>query len=185
MLSSLLTAVNRLETTALYAQVATDLLREVTSPLENLHRTYRTEHFRARSRGRLPRAWAGVATDRTAEPGTAEGHVGNRTVPQCGAGWTCVALFRLQTDRSRLQFLPYGKCFPMGIRCLGASTERTPRPFNSPLKLGPEHGDYLIGRPKRTPAQMRRDDRVEGFELLSWISPSVDFSGRQIAMPEP
>ncbi|MGF6473076.1 hypothetical protein QFZ89_008327 [Paraburkholderia youngii] len=31
-----MTAVNRLETTALYAQVATDLLREVTSPLERL-----------------------------------------------------------------------------------------------------------------------------------------------------
>jgi site-specific recombinase XerD len=29
----------KLETTALYAQVATDLLREVISPLENLHRT--------------------------------------------------------------------------------------------------------------------------------------------------
>jgi Transposase zinc-binding domain len=51
-------------------------------------------------------------------------------------------------------------------------------PFNSPLKLGPKHGDYLVGRPKRTPAQMRWDDRVEGFELLSWISASVDFSGR-------
>ena len=36
-LSSLLTAVNRLETTALYAQVATDILREVVSPLESLH----------------------------------------------------------------------------------------------------------------------------------------------------
>jgi hypothetical protein len=34
-----LPAGNRLETTALYAQVATDLLREVISPLENLHRT--------------------------------------------------------------------------------------------------------------------------------------------------
>ncbi|MGF6260968.1 hypothetical protein OKW49_001869 [Paraburkholderia youngii] len=33
---ALLTAVNRLETTALYAQVATDLLHEVTSPLERL-----------------------------------------------------------------------------------------------------------------------------------------------------
>jgi integrase/recombinase XerD len=32
-----LTAVNRLETTALYAQVATDILREVVSPLETLH----------------------------------------------------------------------------------------------------------------------------------------------------
>jgi integrase/recombinase XerD len=31
-----LPAVNRLETTALYGQVATDLLREVTSPLERL-----------------------------------------------------------------------------------------------------------------------------------------------------
>jgi integrase/recombinase XerD len=29
----------KLETTALYAQVATDLLREVVSPLENLHTT--------------------------------------------------------------------------------------------------------------------------------------------------
>jgi len=29
----------KLETTALYAQVATDLLREVISPLENLHNT--------------------------------------------------------------------------------------------------------------------------------------------------
>jgi len=37
--SNLLTAVNRLETTALYAQVATDLLREVISPLENLYNT--------------------------------------------------------------------------------------------------------------------------------------------------
>ena len=27
----------KLETTALYAQVATDILREVTSPLESLH----------------------------------------------------------------------------------------------------------------------------------------------------
>jgi hypothetical protein len=31
-----LTAVNRLENTALYVQVATDLLREVTSPLDRL-----------------------------------------------------------------------------------------------------------------------------------------------------
>jgi hypothetical protein len=31
-----LTAVNRLENTALYVQVATDLLHEVTSPLDRL-----------------------------------------------------------------------------------------------------------------------------------------------------
>ena len=37
-LSSLLTAVNSIETTALYAQVATDILREVISPLEGLNR---------------------------------------------------------------------------------------------------------------------------------------------------
>jgi hypothetical protein len=34
-----LPAGNRLETTALYAHVATDVLREVISPLEKLHST--------------------------------------------------------------------------------------------------------------------------------------------------
>ena len=45
-LSSLWTAVHRLETTALYAQVATDLLREVISPLEPARWTGR--HIRSR-----------------------------------------------------------------------------------------------------------------------------------------
>lgn len=39
--------------------------------------TLNTAYGHARSRGRLPRAWALVATDCAAESGTAEGHVGD------------------------------------------------------------------------------------------------------------
>ncbi len=70
----------------------------------------------------------------------------------------------------------------------GLRSEReagTPRRFNSPLKFGPEHGDYLVGRPKRTPAQMRWNDRIVGVELLGWIGASVAFSGGQIAVSGP
>ena len=40
------------------------------------------------------------------EPGTAEGHVGHRTVPHRGAGWTCVALRRLRKAGDLLQLVP-------------------------------------------------------------------------------
>jgi len=45
-------------------------------------------------RVRSPHGWICRAPipARTPELGTAQGHVGHRTVPQRGAGWTCVAL---------------------------------------------------------------------------------------------
>ena len=87
----------KLETTALYAQVATDILREVVSPLEILPPTFRVvTHGASRpgGRGYLPRPRARLATGsaRSPEPGSAQGHVRHRTVPQRGAGWTCAAL---------------------------------------------------------------------------------------------
>jgi hypothetical protein len=50
----------------------------------------------------------------------------------------------LRSLHARVQSGAYGKFCPMGKRFPGASTERAPRPFNSPLNLGPEHGIYLI-----------------------------------------
>ena len=86
----------KLETTALYAQVATDILREVVSPLETLQPCVGHGHGAPRpgGRGYLPRPRARLATGSACppEPGPAQGHVSHRTVPQRGAGWACAAL---------------------------------------------------------------------------------------------
>ena len=59
-------------------------------------------------RGYLPRPRAGLAASaaRSPEPGSAQGDVRHRTVPQRGAGGTCTALRRLCAGADRLQLLP-------------------------------------------------------------------------------
>ena len=81
----------KLDITSIYTHVATDLLREVISPLENLPPS------KAGCRGQacpdgcrdLPSAWPGLARRpaRPTEPGPDQGDVGHRAVPQRGAGY--------------------------------------------------------------------------------------------------
>ena len=68
----------------------------------------------------------------------------NRTVPHRCTRWSCRTMRCLWPSTHRLQLVSYGKSCAMGRRWPGASTERAPRPSSSPLKLGPEHGDYHI-----------------------------------------
>ena len=75
-----------------------------------------------------------------------------------------------------------GSCFEWGV---DASSEREPcrpRSCNSPLKLVPKHGDDLVRRPERSPAQFRRNDCIEYLKLLSRVGASIDFGSSQIAM---
>src|SRR6202166_1849892 len=75
-----------------------------------------------------------------------------------------------------------GSCFEWGV---DASSEREPcrpRSCNSPLKLVPKHGDDLVRRPERSPAQFRRNDCVEYLKLLGRVGASIDFGSSQIAM---
>ena len=91
----------KLDTTALYAQVATDLLREVISPLEHTVTGVAPPDGAPRpgGRGHLPRPRAGLAASAAGppEPRSAQGDVRHRTVPQRGAGGTCTALRRLRS----------------------------------------------------------------------------------------
>ena len=100
----------RLETTSLYTHVATDLLREVISPLETLPAVVGRRRGARRPGGRRhlphPRARLARGAARPPEPGPAQGHVGHRAVPQRGAGWPCLALRRLRRRPGLLQLLP-------------------------------------------------------------------------------
>ena len=86
----------KLETTSIYTHVATEILREVISPLEKLPARIGRRRGARRPGGRrhLPHPWARLAqgSARPPEPGPAQGHVGHRAVPQRGAGWTRLAL---------------------------------------------------------------------------------------------
>jgi hypothetical protein len=101
----------KLETTSIYTQVATDLLREVISPLETLPSPRRPPPWGGPSlevadifRAHGP-AWR-LAQRGHLSLGSAQGHVGHRTVPQRGAGWARAALRGLRRRPDRLQLLP-------------------------------------------------------------------------------
>ena len=53
-----------------------------------------------------PRARLAPGAARPPEPGSAQGHVGHRAVPQRGAGWARAALRGLRHRPDRLQLLP-------------------------------------------------------------------------------
>ena len=101
----------KLETTSIYAHVATDLLREVIGPLEELPPSLRrAARGAARPGGRrhLPRARPGLARGAAwpPEPGPTQGDVGHHPVPHRGAGWPCAALRWLRRRPGLLQLLP-------------------------------------------------------------------------------
>src|SRR4029077_18287183 len=88
----------KLDTTVLYTQVATNVIRAVMSPLDRLtpltnKRSASPEKAgtrgppRSRSRRYLPRLRTGVATDqrRPCEPRPTQGDVGDRALPHSGA----------------------------------------------------------------------------------------------------
>jgi hypothetical protein len=99
----------KLETTALYTQVGTEILRQVIGPLEPGPRTLNARATsRPGGRGYLPRPRTGVAPASAGafEPRPVEGHVGHRTVPQPRARRPCAALFVLCRTADRLQLVP-------------------------------------------------------------------------------
>ena len=94
----------KLDTTARYTQVATNTIRNVTSPLDHLiGKTRRTSRPLDARRcgpsssggcGHLPRPWTGLAQSqcRPCEPRPAQGDVGDRELPHGGARRPCRAL---------------------------------------------------------------------------------------------
>ena len=86
----------KLDTTALYAQVATDLLREVISPLEHTVPQVAPPDGARRpgGRGHLPRPRAGLAASAAGPPESrpTQGDVGDRELPHRGARRPCRAL---------------------------------------------------------------------------------------------
>jgi site-specific recombinase XerD len=85
----------KLDTTALYTQVATEILREVSVRWRPCT-PRRSPRGASRRGGRgylpCPRASLAAGAARALEPGSAQGHVRHRAVPQCGAGWARAAL---------------------------------------------------------------------------------------------
>src|ERR1700675_1027132 len=133
-----------------------------------------------------------VPGDRTDRGGQREDHVvilhGQQVgltclePPVCGARLALRAMAVTTRNGVRPITCLMGSCFEWGV---DASSEREPcrpRSCNSPLKLVPKHGDDLVRRPERSPAQFRRNDCIEYLKLLSRVGASIDFGSSQIAM---
>jgi hypothetical protein len=99
----------KLETTALYAQVATDILREGESLGDFTVSVIQDPRAsRTRGSGYLPRLGSRLATGSADafESGSVESDVRHRTVPYCDTGWSYLALLGLRASGHRLQLLP-------------------------------------------------------------------------------
>ena len=105
----------KLNSTALYAKVATKTVRTVTSPLDKLGLFKPGDLARRLSRARLDRgrrhlpsrrACLSGRTCRAPEPHPAQGHVGNRALPYCSARRSRRGLRGLWPVADRLQLLP-------------------------------------------------------------------------------
>lgn len=59
------------------------------------------------------------------------------------------------------------------------------RPFDSPLGPGFQECDQLVSGPKRSPAQMRRHDGLNGLQFFSRIGVGINLSSGQITVPQP